>query len=158
MITTKEKPKGKVNKLTHFLSKKVGKAITDYKMIQNKDKIVVAVSGGKDSSTLLKMLKYRQSFVPIKFDIMAVHIDFGYSKKNPGLLKRFFEENEIDYRIEKCGEFERLEFSWDGQDENDPDLGRGYVILKEDLMEGKIYFHMSDDSWFKAEKKGNNKL
>ena len=61
-------------------------------------------------------------------------------------------EGEIDYRIEKCGELERIEFSWEGQDENDPDLGRGYAILKDDFIEGRIYSHMGDDSGFRAKR------
>jgi tRNA 2-thiocytidine biosynthesis protein TtcA len=101
MIAIREKPEKKTNKLMYFISKKVGKAITDYKMIDNGDKIVVAVSGGKDSLTLLKMLKYRQSFVPIKFNLLAVHVDLGYPCMHPKLLSEFFESQDINYHIEK---------------------------------------------------------
>ncbi len=99
--TKKEDSSGKENKLQYFLSKKVGKAIADYKMLADGDKIVVAVSGGKDSITLLKMLKFRQSFVPIKFELMAVHIDLGYPCQHPKLLAKFFEKEGIRYHIEK---------------------------------------------------------
>jgi tRNA 2-thiocytidine biosynthesis protein TtcA len=91
----------KANKLKYFISKKVGQAISDYGMLQDKDKIIVAVSGGKDSLTLLKMLKYRQTFVPIRFDIMAVHIDLGYPCMHPKLLGNFLEKQGINYHIEK---------------------------------------------------------
>ncbi|MBM3251767.1 MAG: tRNA 2-thiocytidine(32) synthetase TtcA [Candidatus Omnitrophica bacterium] len=103
----KKMSKKENNKLMYFISKKVGKAIGDYKMISHKDKIVVGVSGGKDSITLLKMLKFRQTFAPIKFDILAVYIDFGYS---PGLcerLKKFFKKQHIDYHIEKVDIFKK---------------------------------------------------
>jgi len=83
---------------------------------------------------------------------------FTFEKNGVGYFQVALVEGEIDYRIEKWGEFARLEFSWEGQDENDPDLGRGYVTLNEDSIEGRLYFHMGDDSWFKAERKGNNKL
>jgi len=89
------------NKLQYFLYKKIGRAIADYKMLQDGDKIVVAVSGGKDSIALLKMLKFRQSFVPIKFDLLAVHIDLGYPCQHPKLLAKFFEKQDIKYHIEK---------------------------------------------------------
>jgi len=97
----KDKDSDKESKLKYFLSKKVGKAIADYKMLQDGDKIVVAVSGGKDSMTLLKMLKFRQTFVPIKFELMAVHIDLGYPCQHPKLLAKFFEKEGIRYHIEK---------------------------------------------------------
>jgi tRNA 2-thiocytidine biosynthesis protein TtcA len=99
--------KKKNNKLMYFISKRVGKAIGDYKMISHKDKIVIGVSGGKDSITLLKMLKFRQTFAPIKFDILAVHIDFGYSPKLPKMLKKFFKKENIDYHIEKVDIFKK---------------------------------------------------
>ena len=83
---------------------------------------------------------------------------FTFKKDGIGYFQFGWVEGGIDYRIEKCGEFERLEFSWEGQDENDPALGRGYVMLKEDFIEGKIYFHMGDVSWFRAERKVTNKL
>ena len=106
MVTAATKIKGKalkakVKKAQHFLSKKIGQAIADYDMLKDGDKIVVAVSGGKDSLTLLKMLKYRQTFVPIKFDILAVYVDFGYSRKIPSSLVKFFKKEKINYRIKK---------------------------------------------------------
>lgn len=93
------------NKLMYFISKKVGKAIGDYRMISNRDKIVVGVSGGADSLTLLKMLKYRQTFAPIKFDILAVHIDFGYSHGLAKKLRKFLKKEKIDYHIKKVNLF-----------------------------------------------------
>lgn len=83
---------------------------------------------------------------------------FTFEKDGVGYFLFGLVEGEIDYRIEKVGEFERLEFSWEGQDENDPELGRGYVTLKEIFIVWKIYFHIGDDSWFKDERKGKNKL
>lgn len=67
----------RAKKSQYFISKKIGKAISDYKMLEEGDKVVVAVSGGKDSIALLKMLKFRQSFVPISFKIMACMLTWG---------------------------------------------------------------------------------
>lgn len=61
-------------------------------------------------------------------------------------------QGRLDYRIEKIGEVERLEFSWEGQDENDDALGRGWASVKNDHLEGRFYFHLGEDSWFKAKK------
>jgi tRNA 2-thiocytidine biosynthesis protein TtcA len=56
------------------LNTKIGKAISDYRLIEDGDRILVAVSGGKDSFTLLYMLKKIQTWAPIKFSIHAAHI------------------------------------------------------------------------------------
>ncbi len=61
----------------HFLEKirsKVGKAISDYQLIENNDKILVAISGGKDSVALLDILNNRKKALPIVFELKAVHI------------------------------------------------------------------------------------
>ena len=50
----------KLSKTGRFISTRIGQAIGDYNLIEEKDKILVAVSGGKDSLTLLKLLKERQ--------------------------------------------------------------------------------------------------
>jgi len=84
-----------------YISKRVGKAITDYDMLSDGDKIVVAVSGGKDSLTLLKVLLDRQKFVPIKYELMAVHIDMGYPCQHPKALAKYFKNMGVNYHIEK---------------------------------------------------------
>lgn len=60
---------------------------------------------------------------------------------------------EIDCRIEKKNENERLEFSWAGFDENDEMSGRGWAEVNKKEMNGWIYIHLGDDSGFKAKKK-----
>jgi len=84
-----------------YISKRVGKAIMDYQMLSDGDKIAVAVSGGKDSLTLLKVLADRQSFVPIKYELLAVHIDLGYPCMHPKILAEYFKSQRIKYHIEK---------------------------------------------------------
>ena len=83
------------------ISKKIGKAIMDYNMLTEGDKICVAVSGGKDSLTLLKMLQERRKFVPIKYDILAVHVDMGYPCQHPKILAEYFKKEGVEYHIEK---------------------------------------------------------
>lgn len=43
-----------------------------------------------------------------------------------------------------------VEFSWDGQDENDPASGRGWAVVEGEAMEGRIFLHLGDDSSFRA--------
>ncbi|MDD5595184.1 MAG: ATP-binding protein, partial [Candidatus Omnitrophica bacterium] len=84
-----------------YISKRVGKAITDYNMLADGDKIAVAVSGGKDSLTMLRVLQDRQAFVPIKYKLLAVHVDMGYPCQHPKILAEYFKKQGVEYHIEK---------------------------------------------------------
>ncbi len=57
---------------------------------------------------------------------------------------------DMDCRIVKAGDAERLEFSFEGSDEGDPVSGRGWALVQGSEMTGRIYFHLGDDSGFKA--------
>ena len=84
-----------------YISKRVGKAIMDYGMLSEGDKIAVAVSGGKDSMTLLHILNDRRAFVPIKYKVIALHIDLGYPRSCGAKLEKYFKKIGIEYHIEK---------------------------------------------------------
>jgi len=84
-----------------YISKRVGRAIIDYKMIREGDRIAVAVSGGKDSMALLRVLLNRRRFVPIKYEIIAIHVDLGYPKSVASRLKKYFDKIGVKYHIEK---------------------------------------------------------
>ena len=83
------------------VSRRAGKAIMDYKMIQPNDKIMVAVSGGKDSISLLHVLRHRQQVSPVKFEVIAVHIDFEFEDFNPAKLIEYLEREGFPYIVEK---------------------------------------------------------
>jgi tRNA 2-thiocytidine biosynthesis protein TtcA len=100
-----------------YISKRVGRAIMDYKMISDGDKIAVAVSGGKDSLTLLKILIDRLKFVPITYEVIAVHIDLGFPRSCAKQLEKYFKKIKVRYHIEKVSELrktskERINCFW----------------------------------------------
>jgi tRNA 2-thiocytidine biosynthesis protein TtcA len=78
----------------------VGKAIHRYGLIQDGDRILVGVSGGKDSLTLLHLLHERRKRVPIDYELIPVHIDLGFNSGRAEILKDFFEAKGFHYHIE----------------------------------------------------------
>jgi tRNA 2-thiocytidine biosynthesis protein TtcA len=78
----------------------MGKAIHRYGLIQDGDHILVGVSGGKDSLTLLHLLQERRKRVPIDYELIPVHIDLGFDSERAKILKDFFEAQGLSYHIE----------------------------------------------------------
>ena len=60
----------------------------------------------------------------------------------------------IDARVHKVDGVARVEFSWSGADENDPVSGRGWLAVACDQAQGRIFFHLGDDSGFTAIRAG----
>jgi tRNA 2-thiocytidine biosynthesis protein TtcA len=87
------------NKLKKRLRRQVGQAIADYCMIEDGDRIMVCVSGGKDSLTLLDLLLHLKATAPVRFEVEAVNLD----QKQPGfpqeVLPRYFEQIGVPYHI-----------------------------------------------------------
>ena len=93
-----------LTKLGTYISKKIGKAICDYNLIEDKDKVLVAVSGGKDSLSMLKLLNERRNWAPIDYELFAVHIETDFRCAgcvHTKELKKIFEGYGIPYRFEK---------------------------------------------------------
>ncbi len=88
------------------VSRRSGKAIMDFSMLQEGDRVAVAVSGGKDSISLLHVLRHRQRVIPIKFEFCAVHVDFQFADFNPQKLVEYLEREGFPYLIEKASSLE----------------------------------------------------
>ncbi|HSA30281.1 MAG TPA: ATP-binding protein [Candidatus Omnitrophota bacterium] len=86
--------------LYYYISRKVGDAIGDYGMISDGDRILVAVSGGKDSMTLLEMLRYRQRFAPVKYELLALYVDMGVPGFPVDQMKKHFKNIGVPLIVE----------------------------------------------------------
>jgi tRNA 2-thiocytidine biosynthesis protein TtcA len=82
------------------VAKKVTKAITDHLLVEDGDRVMVGLSGGKDSWALLHILHELQQRAPIDFSIVAVNVDSGYKEYKHDVLARTCEARGWDYRIE----------------------------------------------------------
>ena len=77
------------------------KAVDDYHMIEDGDKIAIGVSGGKDSLTLLYALVKLQHFYPKKFSVIAVSVDRGYEDFDLKPVKKLCSQLQVEYHIVK---------------------------------------------------------
>ena len=75
------------------------KAVDDYQMIEEGDKIAIGVSGGKDSLTLLYALKGLQRFYPKHFELTAVTVNLGFEGFDLTAVKQLCEELEVPYHV-----------------------------------------------------------
>ncbi|MBB1384853.1 tRNA 2-thiocytidine(32) synthetase TtcA [Pseudoalteromonas sp. SG45-5] len=88
-----------LNKLQKRLRRQTGQAVMDFNMIEEGDRIMVCLSGGKDSYTMLEMLQHLKRVAPIKFDLVVVNLD----QKQPGfpehVLPQYLDKLNVEYKI-----------------------------------------------------------
>ena len=87
------------NKLSKKLRRLVGRAVVDHSMIEEGDRVMVCLSGGKDSYTLLDVLRSLQRNAPVRFTLFALNLD----QKQPGfpanVLPEYLDELDVEYHI-----------------------------------------------------------
>ncbi|MDI6752946.1 MAG: ATP-binding protein [Thermodesulfobacteriota bacterium] len=93
-----------MSKLNLHLRKRMEQALLQHGMLAEGDRVLVGVSGGADSLTLLKLLTGPMLFVPRPDYVLAVHVDLGFDEgdgQHTQILERHFKEEGYNYRIEK---------------------------------------------------------
>ena len=100
------------------LARAMGRAIADFSMLAEGDRVLVAVSGGKDSHALLYLLRDLQRRAPIRFSLVAVNLDQGHPGYPADILAEYMEREGYDFRLIR-------------EDT--------YAIVKEKIPEGKTY-------------------
>lgn len=93
--------KYKADKLFKRLRRKVGLAIGDFGMIEENDKIMVCVSGGKDSYAMLDLLLSIKRSAPIPFTLIPVHIEPGFPNTPEGLVESHLQKVGLEYLVLK---------------------------------------------------------
>ncbi len=105
-------------RLERRLAKDLGRAVAEFSMIEEGDKLLVAISGGKDSYTMLHLLRRFQRSAPISFELIAVNLDQGHPGYPVETLRSFLVEEKYEHQIVH-------------EDT--------YSIVKEKVPEGKTY-------------------
>ncbi len=87
------------NKLQKRLRREVGQAIADFNMIEDNDRVMVCLSGGKDSYTLLDILMQLRASAPINFELIAVNLDQKQPNFPADVLPRYLDGLGIEYHV-----------------------------------------------------------
>lgn len=87
------------SKLAKHLRRQVGQAIADYNMIEEGDRIMVCLSGGKDSYTLLSLLRQLQAKAPVRFELVAAHLDQKQPDYDPQVLPNYLRSIDMPFQI-----------------------------------------------------------
>jgi tRNA 2-thiocytidine biosynthesis protein TtcA len=85
--------------LERRLARDMGRAMNDFHLLQDGDRLMVAMSGGKDSYAMCVLLRDLQKRAPIRFDILAVHVDQGHPGYDGAPLEAWLRDEGVPYRV-----------------------------------------------------------
>lgn len=91
------------------IKRKVGKAIGDFKLIEEGDRIIVGVSGGKDSYTLLHVLEALRKKSPVRFELIAANIDPGFPGYRTETIAAYLRKQGFKHHMESTRSYEIIE-------------------------------------------------
>jgi len=123
------------------IRKEVGRAVIEYGMIEEGDRVAVAVSGGKDSLALLEILLAMQRRAPIRFELVAVTVDQGYEGFRWPVMEEHFRSLGVPYHIENTTISDIIE------DHKSP--GATWCSLCARLRRGVLYRLAREKGWTK---------
>jgi tRNA 2-thiocytidine biosynthesis protein TtcA len=89
------------NRLYRRIRKLAGRAVGDFNLIEEGDRIAVAVSGGKDSWALLHVLDSLRRRAPVRYELVAVNVDPGFPGYRTDRIEAYLKEGGFDYRMER---------------------------------------------------------
>lgn len=113
------------------LRHQIGKAVADFNLIEEGDRIAVAVSGGKDSYTLLLLLEELRHRAPVSFELVAVNIDSGYPGYRTDVIEGFLRDSGFDYSMVPTEHYSII------QEKRRP--GSSYCSICARLKRGSLY-------------------
>ena len=96
------------------LLRQVGRAIADYRMIRDGDRILLGVSGGKDSLSLLQVLRHLRTYAPVRFDLGIVTVDPQVPGFDPAPLRDYYEALGLPWHYERHPIMEQARAHMDG--------------------------------------------
>jgi tRNA 2-thiocytidine biosynthesis protein TtcA len=86
-------------RMARELGRLVGRCVADWSLIADGDRIMVCSSGGKDSYVMLDLLERLRRRAPVRFELLAVHLDQGYPGQDTGRLEAWLRDNGFRYRV-----------------------------------------------------------
>jgi tRNA 2-thiocytidine biosynthesis protein TtcA len=128
-------------KLAKRLRHQVGQAIADFNMIEDGDRVMVCLSGGKDSYTLLDILLKLRAKAPVRFELVAVHLDQRQPGYDPEVLPAYLRAHGVPFRI--------LEQDTYSVVKRVVPEGRTMCSLCSRLRRGALYAHATEQGYTK---------